>query len=66
MSQEELKLARPGVVLISTAEMGVPRTERERERERRKKRRRGMEIGCMSFFLDWLWLAFVVFEESRR
>lgn len=40
MLQVELKLARPGVVLRSTAEMGVPRTETERERERRRRRRK--------------------------
>lgn len=54
MSQEELKLVRPGVILRSRAGMGVPRTEREGERERererrRRRRRRGMEIGCMFF-----------------
>lgn len=51
VSQEELKFARPAVVLSSRARagVGVPRTGRRREREKRKRRKRRMDTGCIFF-----------------
>lgn len=63
VSQEELKFARPAVVLSSRAGVGVPRTGRRREREKRKRRKRRMDIGCIffeGFFFPRLALVVVV------
>lgn len=74
LSQEELKFARPAVVLMSRAGVGMPRTEGERERRRR--RMRGMEMGFMifffflfsffSFFLFFFWLVWLWWCSRRR